>query len=67
MKKLVWTALVAALTAAAARLAVRAAERVWRYVTTENPPPMPRWAKFVVGKTAKAATLPSRENPYGHQ
>ncbi|HEX5064425.1 MAG TPA: hypothetical protein VFV99_33850 [Kofleriaceae bacterium] len=56
MKKLAWTALVTAVSTAAARLAVRALVRMWRQVTKENPPPTSRWAQFLVGKTTKAVT-----------
>jgi hypothetical protein len=56
MKKLAWTALVTAVSTAAAYGAVRALELMWRRVTKEPPPPMPWWARFVVGKTTKAAT-----------
>jgi hypothetical protein len=59
MKKLVWTALVAAVSAIVTRVAVRALERVWRRVTKEGPPPEPRWARFVVGRTMKLAASPS--------
>jgi len=56
MKKLAWTALVTAVSAAATAVAVRALDLMWRRVTKEAPPPMPWWARFVVGKTTKAAT-----------
>ncbi len=59
MKKLAWTALVMVVTAAASRLAVRALDRLWRGVTKEPPPPPTRWARFLVGKTTKAAAMPS--------
>jgi len=49
MRKLVWTALVSAVSAAAAALAVRALDRVWRQVTSESPPEPPKWARFLVG------------------
>lgn len=57
MKKLAWTALVAVASALAARYAVRALGLAWRRVAKEEPPPMPRWAKFVVGKTLKTAAV----------
>jgi len=56
MKKLAWTALVTAVSAAATTVAVRALDRMWRLVTNEPPPPTPRWARFLVGKTTKAVT-----------
>jgi hypothetical protein len=59
MKKLAWTALVAVVSAVATRVAVRALDRMWRVVTKEPPPPSPFWARFLVGKTTKAAALPS--------
>ena len=60
MKKLAWTALVTVGSALAARAAVRALDRLWRRVTKEEPPPSPRWMKFLVGKTTNAA-LPSQQ------
>jgi hypothetical protein len=59
MKKLAWTALVTAVSAAAVRVALRALDLMWRRVTKEAPPPTPRWARFLVGKTTKAAASPS--------
>ncbi|HEU4614245.1 MAG TPA: hypothetical protein VFS15_19255 [Kofleriaceae bacterium] len=59
MKKLAWTALVAAVSAVMTRVAVRALERMWRRVTKENPPPQPFWAKFLVGRTMRLASSPS--------
>jgi hypothetical protein len=59
MKKLAWTALVTVVSAAVTRVAVRALERMWRSVTKEAPPPSPFWARFLIGKTTKAAATPS--------
>jgi hypothetical protein len=59
MKKLAWTALVTVVSAAAARLAVRALDRLWRGVTKQPPPPTARWAQFLVGKTTKLPAPPS--------
>jgi len=59
MKKLAWTALVTAVSAVATRLAVRALDLMWRRVTKHAPPPMPRWAQFLVGKTMNSAAMPS--------
>jgi hypothetical protein len=55
MKKLAWTALVTAVSAITTRLTVRALDRLWRRVTNETPPPMPFWARLLVGKTSNAA------------
>jgi len=53
MRKLLWTALVAAGTAACAAAAVRALDWAWRKVMKEPPPEMPAWARFFVGKPLK--------------
>ena len=50
MKKLLWTALVATVSAACASAAVRALEWAWRRVAKQAPPPIPAWAHFFVGK-----------------
>ncbi len=50
MKKLLWTVLVAAVSAACAGAAVRALEWAWRRVTKRPPPEMPSWARFLIGK-----------------
>ncbi len=50
MKKLVWTALVASISAACAGAAVRAHDWAWRRVLKEEPPEIPGWARFFVGK-----------------
>jgi hypothetical protein len=59
MKKLAWTALVTVVSAVASRVAVRALVRVWRRVTKEDPPAMPGWMKFLVGKTTNAVIKPT--------
>jgi hypothetical protein len=59
MKKLAWTAVVIGVSALASRIAVRALNRLWRSVTKTNPPPTPRWAQFLVGKTTKVAASAS--------
>jgi len=51
--------LVMVVSGAATRLAVRALNQLWRSVTNTNPPPTPRWAQFLVGKTTNAAASPS--------
>jgi hypothetical protein len=53
MKKALWTALVASVTATAASLALRGLRYMWRRVTHEEPPERPRWAKFLVGAPLK--------------
>lgn len=50
MKKLIWTALVATVTAASAALAARLLDKGWRRLLKEAPPEMPGWARFLVGK-----------------
>jgi hypothetical protein len=54
MKKLIWTALATAVTAASAALAVRVLDRLWRRLAHEPPPQMPGWARFFVGKPLKS-------------
>ena len=49
MKKLVWTALVAATSATAAALALRVLRVVWTRVLHEEPPERPWWARKIVG------------------
>lgn len=49
MKKILWTALAAVVTAAAATSALRLLRYVWREVTQEEPPEQPRWARMLVG------------------
>jgi len=49
VKKLVWTALVAATSAAAAALALRVLRVVWTRVLDEQPPERPWWARKLVG------------------
>ena len=53
MKKLIWTALASALSAAAAALTLRALDRVWRRVTKEQPPDSPAWHRLLVGLPLK--------------
>jgi hypothetical protein len=50
MRKLVWTVLVATVSAACASAAVRALEWAWRRATKRPPPDIPTWAHFLVGK-----------------
>jgi hypothetical protein len=54
MKRLLWTVLVSAVTAATAALAARLLERAWRRIVHEPPPEMPAWAHFFVGKPLKS-------------
>jgi hypothetical protein len=49
MKRLIWTALVAAGTAAAAALAVRGLRYLWMRIEKEPPPEQPWWARRFVG------------------
>jgi hypothetical protein len=53
MKRAVWTALAAGVTAGAAMLALRALRYVWRRVTHEEPPDESRWAKWLVAAPLK--------------
>jgi hypothetical protein len=48
MKKLLWTALVAVTSAAAAALTMRGLRFVWIRVTHELPPERPWWARKLV-------------------
>jgi hypothetical protein len=52
-KKVVWTGLVALASALSAALAVRALDAVWRRVTHEAPPGMPRWTRLVLANPVK--------------
>jgi hypothetical protein len=54
MKKLLWTSLLMVSSAAAATITGRAMTRLWRIVTDEQPPEMPWWAKWLVGKPLRA-------------
>ena len=56
MKKLVWTALAAAMSTAAAAGALRLLAYMWRKSTHEDPPESPWWARWLVGKPLKAGT-----------
>lgn len=47
-KKLVYTALVAVSSVVTAALAARAVSLLWSRALHEPPPPIPRWAKFLV-------------------
>lgn len=49
MKKILWTALVAGTATLGAALAARAVDRLWRRITHEPPPEVPKWAHFLVG------------------
>ena len=49
MKKLVWTALVAITSAAAAAIAIRGLRFAWMRMMKEPPPSQPWWARKLVG------------------
>jgi hypothetical protein len=53
MKKLVWTALVAVTSAAAAALAIRGLRYGWTKILNEQPPEQPWWARKLVGGPLK--------------
>ncbi|HEY3358290.1 MAG TPA: hypothetical protein VGQ83_33890 [Polyangia bacterium] len=53
MKKVLWTGLVTALTAASAAVALVAARRLWVALAKEPPPEIPGWARLFVGKPLK--------------
>jgi hypothetical protein len=53
MKKLLWTALVTSLVAMSTRYSLRAATIVWRKVSGERPPRLPRWARAFVNAPAR--------------
>jgi hypothetical protein len=57
MKKLVWTALVAGLTAAVSGLTFRLATVAWRGIMKERPPRLPRWAQALVGQPLRKRIL----------
>jgi hypothetical protein len=52
MRKILWTALVTALTSLASALAVRAATEIWR-VTAKGEPPRSRFANLFVRNPIK--------------
>ena len=54
MKKLLWTALVALGSAAAAAATTRLLDRLWRRVAKEPPPEMPGWARLLIGKPLRS-------------
>jgi hypothetical protein len=62
MKKLVWTALAALVTTAAATASLRILRYAWRRTTHEEPPEKAWWANLFVGKPVqvgvKKAALP---------
>ena len=64
MKKLLWTALAAAVSAAAASGAMRLLRYMWRKSTHEEPPEQPRWAQLLVGKPLKAGAPKSHRGRY---
>lgn len=53
MKRFIWTVLATAVSAMSAAYAMRALDRLWRAVTSEPPPDMPRWARFLVARPLK--------------
>lgn len=57
VKQVLWTVLLAGMSAAAAGAAYRLAAQVWKGVTKEPPPERPGWANFLLGKRVKKATL----------
>jgi hypothetical protein len=48
MKRVTWTILAAAMSAAAAALAARAARAIWSSATGERPPQVPWWGRLLV-------------------
>lgn len=54
MKKLLWTALVAAGSAAAASLTIRVLRIAWTKIAKEPPPEQPWWARKLVGSPLKS-------------
>jgi hypothetical protein len=50
MKKLLWTALIASTSAAAAALTGRLVRYAWTRIAGEPPPEPPVWARWLVGK-----------------
>lgn len=49
MKKIIFTTLVTVTSTAAAALAVRAIEAVWRRTRHERPPALSKWVKLIAG------------------
>jgi hypothetical protein len=53
MKKVIWTALAAIASAAAASAALRVLDYALRRFTHEQPPEQPKWARWFVGGPLK--------------
>ncbi len=53
MKKVLWTALAALVSAAAAGLAMRGLNYAWLKLMHEPPPEQPKWARLIVGAPLK--------------
>lgn len=63
MKKLLWTALAAVVTTAAAAGALHLLAYVWRRVAHEEPPEQPGWAKLFVRKPLRAGVKRAVQPP----
>jgi hypothetical protein len=63
VKKLIWTALAALTSTAAAALAIRALNYTWRRVTHEPPPEQPKWARLLVGMPVKKGVKKAVASP----
>jgi hypothetical protein len=53
MKKVIWTALAALVSTAAASVALRVLNFAWRRFTHEDAPEQPKWARLFVGSPLK--------------
>lgn len=53
MKRFIWTVLATAVSSMGAAYALRALDRMWCAVTSEPPPAMPAWARFLVARPLK--------------
>ena len=64
MKKILWTALAAMVSATAARVALRVLGRTWERVAHEPPPAAPRWARWLVGAPLSKGVAKTVPAPY---
>lgn len=64
MKKVLWTALAAVVSAAAARLALRGLGRAWERIAHEPPPEAPKWARWFVDAPLSKGVAKTVPAPY---
>jgi hypothetical protein len=64
MKKVLWSAMAAIVSVAAARLALRALGYAWERVAHEPPPPQPKWARWLVAAPLSKGVAKAVPTPY---